>query len=122
MTAETTRRGAAAEEAALSLLQGQGMVLLARNVRYRVGELDLVMAAGQTTVFVEVRHRQSASHGGAAGSIDAGKRKRLQAAAQLWLQSHPGRARLPCRFDVVLSQGEPPRLRWLPDAFQASDY
>lgn len=118
MGAEAGTTGAAVEAAALALLQGRGLVLLARNARYRMGELDLVMADGPVTVFVEVRHRRSARFGGAAVSIDPGKQQRLAAAARLWLRDHPARAHGPCRFDVVLGQGQPPVLTWLADAFQ----
>ena len=121
MPTEANSCGAAVETAALALLQQQGLALLARNVRYRLGELDLVMADGQTTVFVEVRHRRSAGFGGAAASIDRNKRRKLVAAAQLWLRQHPARAHWPCRFDVVLGHGTPPQLTWLQHAFAADD-
>jgi len=38
----TIERGAAAEAAAARYLQAQGLSVLARNLRCRVGELDLV--------------------------------------------------------------------------------
>ena len=57
MAAEHLQRGAAAETAALALLQSAGLQLLARNARSRFGELDLVMRDGDTLVFVEVRQR-----------------------------------------------------------------
>jgi putative endonuclease len=114
--------GAAAEDKALARLQAAGLVLLERNWRVargpaaRGGEIDLVMrAADGTLVFVEVRQRHNAGHGGAAASIDATKRARLVFAAQRYL------ARLavlpPCRFDVVALDGEV--LRWIPAAFDA---
>ena len=122
MPAEHTLRGAAAEDAALALLQQHGLVLLARNARFRMGELDLVMADGRMTVFVEVRHRTGTARGGALLSITPLKQQRLQAAARLWLQAHPARAAMPCRFDVVISQGQPAQLSWLRDAFQPGGY
>lgn len=121
MPTEAGNRGAAVETAALSLLEQQGLVLLARNVGYRLGELDLVMADGQATVFVEVRHRRSQGFGGAAASIDRNKRRKVVAAAQLWLRQHPARAHWPCRFDVVLGHGIPPQLEWVRGAFAADD-
>jgi len=59
--------------------------------------------------------------GGGAASVDAGKRRRLLLAAQLYLSTHPQHAQSPCRFDVVEASGEPPRLNWLRDAFRADD-
>lgn len=126
MAADHLQTGAAAESAALQLLQAAGLQLLARNVRYRCGELDLVMrqpgASQPTTVFVEVRQRQHASHGGALASIDLRKQRKLIAAAQLYLAQHPALANAPCRFDVVLFAAAPAPPQWLRDAFTADGH
>ncbi len=116
-------RGAAIEAAARRLLENAGLRWLAGNVRYRGGELDLVMfdpAAG-SLVFIEVRYRRHAAFGGGAASVDVGKRRKLLLAAQLYLSAHPAHAQAPCRFDVVEASGEPPQLHWLRDAFRADD-
>jgi len=123
MAADKAARGAAVEAAARRHLEDAGLRWLAGNVRYRGGELDLGMfdpAAG-SVVFVEVRYRRSGTFGGGAASVDAGKRRRLLLAAQLYLSAHPAHAQAPCRFDVVEASGEPPRLHWLRDAFRADD-
>lgn len=113
---EARRRGDAAEEAALHLLGAAGLVLLARNVRFKVGELDLVMREGGTLVIVEVRRRRHGDWGDALASIDRGKARRLVRAAAALLQRHPHWAAGPCRFDVVaFDAGQTPR--WLRDAF-----
>ena len=121
MPTERAQRGAAVETAALDHLRSAGLRPLARNVRYKGGELDLVMREGITTVFVEVRYRADARFGGGAASVDLRKRRKLVLAAQLFLMSHPELARGPCRFDVVEAGGEPPRLNWLRDAFRLED-
>ncbi len=116
-------RGAAVEQAACTYLLQHGLVLLARNVRFRGGELDLVMRQGASLVFVEVRYRRSSGFGGGAASVDAGKRRRLVHAAQLHLATQPALAAMPCRFDVVEASGDPtaPTLHWIRDAFRADD-
>lgn len=111
-------RGAAVEAAAERLLCDAGLRVLARNARYRGGELDRVMDDAGTVVFVEVRYRAGAAFGGGATSVDARKQARLVLAAQLFLQAHADLAEWPCRFDVVEASGEPPRLNWLRDAFR----
>ncbi|WP_312326530.1 YraN family protein [Stenotrophomonas sp.] len=121
MATARAQRGAAVETAALAHLRGAGLSPLARNVRYKGGELDLVMREGITTVFVEVRYRADARFGGGAASVDLRKRRKLVLAAQLFLLAHPELARGPCRFDVVEASGEPPRLNWLRDAFRLED-
>ncbi len=114
-------RGARVEAAARDHLVAAGLQALAMNAQARHGELDLVMRDGDTLVFVEVRYRRSDAFGGGFASVDAGKRRRLLLAAQLYLGAHPAHAQAPCRFDVVEASGEPPQLHWLRDAFRADD-
>jgi putative endonuclease len=115
----TKQTGDAAEALALAHLQRAGLRLVERNYRTPGrggGEIDLIMRAPDgTLVFVEVRCRASLSHGGAAASIGATKRRRIVFAARHYL------ARLatppPCRFDVVLLDGGAPQ--WLQAVFDS---
>jgi|SRR6478672_6627277 putative endonuclease len=122
-TLDRRARGAAIERAARRHMLAAGLRDLAANANYRGGELDLVMRDGACVVFVEVRYRRHASFGGGAASVDAGKRRRLLHAAQLFLLAHPDLRDAPCRFDVVDASGDPdaPTLDWLRDAFRADD-
>ncbi|AKC87277.1 YraN family protein [Pseudoxanthomonas suwonensis] len=126
-TTDRRARGALVEAAARAELERAGLRTLAANVGYRGGELDLVMLepgdAGGTLVFVEVRYRAGSAFGGGFASVDAGKRRKLVRAAQLYLGSHARMAQLPCRFDVVEASGDParPRIRWVKDAFRLDD-
>ncbi|MFN7572206.1 MAG: YraN family protein [Betaproteobacteria bacterium] len=117
------RAGDAAEATACALLQQAGCRIVARNIRYREGELDIVAWDGATLVFVEVRLRRDAGRfGGAAASVDAFKRRRLTRAARHYLAEHFGdsaRRWPPCRFDVVAGNGA--ALDWLRDAFGEGD-
>jgi len=112
------RAGAAAEAAAERLLLEAGCRVLARNARFREGELDLVVHDRDQVVFVEVRLRADARYGGAVASVDAFKRKRLARAAQRWLATHYGERWPACRFDVVTVDGNG-RIEWIRDAFAA---
>jgi putative endonuclease len=104
---------------ALRHLRAAGLQLVTRNYRCHRGELDLVMRQGEMWVFVEVRQRASGRFGDAAETVDWRKRARLVATAAHFLQSHPGAARSPCRFDVVAVNGPPSgaQLRWIANAF-----
>ena len=113
---ERSQSGAAGEQQAAHYLSAQGLTLLQRNWRCRLGEIDLVMLDRDTLVFVEVRLRRSQAFGGAAASVDARKQARLIRAAEQFLQQHPALARLACRFDVVALDGEQPP-DWLQGAF-----
>lgn len=102
------------EDQALAMLTQAGARLEARNVRFRMGELDLVVWHEQTLVFVEVRARRSRSHGGALASVDARKQQRLIRAAQAYLQRRPG-PMPPCRFDLLALEGQD--WVWIRNAF-----
>lgn len=107
-------RGAAAEQTAADYLVQQGLVLVMRNFRCRLGEIDIIMHDGKTLVFIEVRARASREFGGAAASIDSRKQHKLIAAASMYLtQISPTPT---CRFDAVLMDGG--GLQWLQNAFQ----
>ena len=108
--------GAEAEDRACALLERRGLRLLARNVRSRRGEIDLVMRDGPTLVFVEVRARAAGARVAAIDSVDAHKCRRLQAAAQRYLDLHPELAEEPMRFDLVHFAGE--RGGWRRDVLQ----
>jgi putative endonuclease len=106
-----TTAGAAAETLAAEYLMRQGLAIVARNFRTRAGEIDLVARDGRTLVFVEVRMRRSASHGGAVESITAQKRRRLVAAANGYF-AMLGREP-PCRFDAILLRSlDPSTIEW----------
>ena len=110
--------GAAAESLAAAHLERIGYRILARNVRHRGGELDLVAEQGGVLCFVEVRMRRSAAHGSAAESITPVKQRRVVLAARGYLAAHP--TTRPCRFDVVLvAPGTPPKVEVIVDAFRA---
>jgi putative endonuclease len=115
--------GARAEDRAWAHLQRAGLTLVARNYRVargphaRGGEIDLICRERDgTLVFVEVRARAGASHGGAAASVSASKRASLLFAARNFIATLP--APPPCRFDVVAIDGI--ALEWLKAAFDAS--
>ncbi|WP_295519664.1 YraN family protein [Limnohabitans sp. Rim8] len=116
--AQTTKaRGDAGEDEALAYLQARGLRLLQRNYRTPGrggGEIDLIMqAADGTVVFVEVRQRSRADHGGAAASIGHVKQRRIIFAAQHYLLRW--RRLPPARFDVVTIEAQGPH--WLQAAF-----
>lgn len=115
--------GAAAEDAALAHLQALGLQLIARNVSYKFGEIDLIMRDAQAIVFVEVRFRRNSRFGGAALSVDAVKRRKIARAAQAWLQSHRQFANADCRFDVVPVSpvGVQLECQWIQSAFTMDD-
>jgi putative endonuclease len=114
--------GDRAEALALQHLLRHGLSLVCRNYRVargpraRGGEIDLILRERDgTLVFVEVRARANASHGGALASVSAAKQRALVFAAQHYLSRLPQAP--PCRFDVVAVEGT--ALQWVRAAFDS---
>ena len=106
--------GARAEDLCAGLMRAAGLVLVERNWRCRHGEIDLIAEERGTLVFAEVRMRSGPGFGGAGESVTAAKRRRLLAAARLYLSR---RTDTPCRFDVFLVDGASSNVQWIRDAF-----
>jgi putative endonuclease len=114
------RRGTAGEDLACRHLRRQGLSILERNYRCRTGEIDIVAREGETIVFVEVKERGDASHGGAVEAVTVPKRRRVIRAARHWASAHrQSESRL--RFDVVAIDHGPdgPTIRHERAAFDA---
>lgn len=113
-------QGTLGEDTACCYLQAQGLILLTRNYRCRLGELDLIMRDGASVVFVEVRSRTSTRFAHPAETVTRPKQRRLIRAAAHYLQK--SRLDAPCRFDVVAITygGDEPVVEWIRDAFQVA--
>lgn len=111
--------GLLGEELALAHLLAQGLRLLLRNYRCKLGELDLVMLDGTTLVLIEVRYRASNDFGGAAASVDWQKQRKLVKTAEHLLMNNPELRRHPARFDVVAITiaTRDTRIEWIKSAF-----
>jgi putative endonuclease len=118
-TLQKVLSGRIGEDIACSLLAENSVQVLARNVRYPNGEIDIVALDGATTVFVEVKWRRNDARGTPAEAVTPRKRGRVIRAARRWLVENPGRSRA-VRFDVVAIRDEPPEVAWIREAFDAS--
>jgi putative endonuclease len=114
--------GRKAEDVAAEFLNANGLRILLRNYRRRLGELDVVAQQGNVLVIAEVRTRATDQYGGAAASIGLRKRARIVRAAQQLLQENRDWAQLPVRFDVVIVsdiEAQQPKVEWIKHAFIA---
>ena len=80
--------GGYGEACAARYLTQQGMVLLDRNWRCELGELDLVLRDGAVLVFCEVKTRASATFGAPLEAVTPAKTARLRRLAARWLAEH----------------------------------
>ncbi|MDE2294037.1 MAG: YraN family protein [Gammaproteobacteria bacterium] len=113
--------GAAAEQLAARFLESQGLALIARNVRCRLGEIDLICEERGTLVIVEVRQRGGADFGGSLHSVTIAKQRRIARATARFLLIERRWRDARVRFDVVGIDGPPDdrgRLTWVRDAFR----
>ena len=115
-------RGRRSEELARAHLERQGFRIQAINVRFRVGELDIVAWDGPVLCFVEVRSCGSTFFGGALATINRTKQEHLLQAARWYLRrltTQPEQV----RFDAVTVDWSEasPRLELVRGAFDAGN-
>lgn len=111
------RLGLSAESRAAAYLIAKGYRILARRWRSPVGEIDIVARRRQTLVFVEVKARLTVD--AAAEAVTVRQRRRIAAAAEIWLAQHADIAFTDIRFDAVLvAPGQMPK--HLASAFDSS--
>ncbi|MGA7186496.1 MAG: YraN family protein, partial [Pseudolabrys sp.] len=109
------RVGISAESRAAAFLIAKAFRILARRWRSPVGEIDIVARRRQLLVFVEVKARASLEE--AAESVNERQRRRIAAAAEVWLAANPDETIRDCRFDAILvTPGKIPR--HIPAAFE----
>lgn len=96
----------------------RGYFIVGRNVRFRGGEIDLIVRRGRTLAFVEVKTRASLNAGHGFDAVDARKRTRIVELADRYLRAHPHRGDV--RYDIVSLEwtGRRFRVTHFADAFQ----
>jgi putative endonuclease len=116
--------GHAGEVWAERFLRAKGYRILERNLRTPLGELDLVAEDAGVLVFVEVKTRATETFGGALLAVNRRKQAKLvKLASQYLAQRHLSDK--PCRFDVVLVQGQPSvqgQIEHLQNAFEVAEH
>ena len=111
------RLGLSAESRAAMFLIAKGYRIAARRWKTPFGEIDIVARRRRTLVFVEVKARERSDD--AAEAVTERNKRRIIAAAELWLAHNPDDAAREIRFDVMLVvPGRMPR--HIANAFDAS--
>lgn len=118
--AETEQKtGMHGENIAVSYLERRGYTILARNIRQRFGEIDIVAEDGDVLVFVEVKTRKNDRYGSPFEAVDFRKQVKLSKMAQFYISSNSLEDRL-ARFDVVAVRLDPhtrPEVEHIRNAF-----
>ena len=93
---QTGRNG---ETAAGDFLQKQGLVVLARNWRYKHLEVDFIVRDGDVLVFVEVKTRSGADYGLPFEAVTWQKQQKLDRAANIYIRQNHYEGEI--RFDII---------------------
>ncbi|MGO8921795.1 MAG: YraN family protein [Xanthobacteraceae bacterium] len=111
------RLGLSAESRAAMFLIAKGYRIVARRWKTPFGEINIIARRRRALVFVEVKARDRADE--AAEAVTERTKRRIVAAAELWLAHHPDDNERDIRFDVILVA--PGRLpQHIANAFDAS--
>ncbi|MCF0229433.1 MAG: YraN family protein [Parasporobacterium sp.] len=97
--------GSSYESLACERLEAEGMRILRRNYRVRIGEIDIIAAEDNVLVFVEVKYRNSIKYGGAWYAIPYSKQQKIRRVAQWYMNENHINMNTICRFDAVLIDG-----------------
>ena len=101
--------GRKGEDEAARFLETLGMKVVARNVRSRRGEIDLVAVDGDAIVFVEVKAWLRYGIEDLEQAVDGRKIDRLVETAKFFLSLNREYNCMSVRFDVVFIDGGGPR-------------
>ena len=93
--------GKEGEERAAKALEAAGLKIIAKNVRSKHGEVDIVALDGQTVVFVEVKAWTAFGLEDLSYSLDIKKQRRIIETAKYFLSEHRKYSNMAIRFDVV---------------------
>jgi putative endonuclease len=93
--------GASAERVAALHLEQHGYRILARNVRTRYGEIDLIAKDADGIAFVEVKARRGTSHGTPEEAVTPRKQLKLVQLADAFIAENEIFSAQAWRIDVV---------------------
>jgi len=93
--------GKKGEERAVAALEGMGMQIIAKNIRSKTGEVDIVALDGETVVFVEVKAWSAYGIEDLQYGINAKKQRKIIKTAKYFLSENRKYSNMAIRFDVV---------------------
>jgi putative endonuclease len=103
--ASSTQKGRAGEDVAAAFLEAEGWSLVARNLRWKGGEIDIVAARDGVIAFTEVKSWESLGPEELERAIGYDKRRRIIETTKIFLSRHREYKDWSVRFDVILVRG-----------------
>lgn len=112
------RIGTFYEERACDYLQKQGITILKRNYRCKIGEIDIIGKDGNCIVFFEVKYRKTDEFGHAFYAVDVKKQSKICRCAALYCMQNAYVQEF--RYDVVGISDT--KIEWIKNAFAHKGY
>ena len=105
------------EASAVNFLFANGYEVLARNYRFRRGEIDIIARKGRALVFIEVKTRKNINYGYPETFLSEQQQDRIHLAAEEYVLQKEWQGEV--RFDIIaiLWDGHEPTLDHFEDAF-----
>lgn len=103
------------EEMACHYLAQNGVRIIERNFRCKLGEIDVIGYDEGYLVFFEVKYRKNSSKGSAVEAVDYRKQKKICKVADYYRMIHRLNDNTAVRFDVVAIDDE--EIRWFKNSF-----
>ena len=92
--------GGVGEKIAEKYLKSKGYVILERNYKTDVGEVDIIANDGNYLVFIEVKARRTDEFGLPAEAVDERKQRKISMVAAQYIKRNMY-FNSACRFDVI---------------------
>lgn len=93
------------EGIACEFLKKNGYVVLERNFRCKIGEIDIVASNEDYLVFVEVKYRKNNQYGEPEYAINKAKQNKIYKVAQFYMLKKGISMDTPVRFDAITITG-----------------
>jgi len=97
------KTGDAGEDKACLFLKKKGYIIVSRNFSCKTGELDIVASdpKRKILVYVEVKSRNSVSHGLPCQAVGPAKQQKIRRTAMYFFNSHPFYRAYSQRIDII---------------------
>ncbi|MBP8193094.1 MAG: YraN family protein [Chitinophagales bacterium] len=96
---KTSQTGSSGEYLAQEYLKNKNYTILFINWRHKRSEIDIIAQDGKVIVFVEVKTRTNLSFGHPENFVDANKIKKMQQAADAYIELFDWQGEL--RYDII---------------------
>ncbi|MEW6570221.1 MAG: YraN family protein [Nitrospirota bacterium] len=91
--------GSKGEDLAVKFLRKKGYLIIERNYKTNLGEIDIIAREGSTFIFVEVKTRSNDSYGFPFEAVGSKKRHKMRNLALNYMRRRG--SEFPVRFDVI---------------------